>query len=110
MQSSAAPSTRGLRNRPLGRLLLLGVVLLGAFAVSRSCGSTDHPISKDEAIEIASESAELAPDRVQIRFVQRGIPPRQFWAVSLYTLDEDDRPDQVELVLVDAQTGEIDEA
>jgi hypothetical protein len=47
---------------------------------------------------------------VQIRFVQRGIPPRQFWAVSLYTVDADDRPEQVELVLVDAQTGEVGDA
>jgi len=108
--SSGAPSTRGLRNRPLGRALILAGVLAAAFAVSRSCGSTHQPISKDEAIEIARESAELVPDRVQIRFVQRGIPPRQFWAVSLYTVDEDDRPAQVELVLVDAQTGEVEDA
>jgi hypothetical protein len=107
--STGATSTRGLRNRPLGRLLLLAGILLAAFAVSRSCGSTDHEVSKDEAIAIAREAADIEPDRVQIRFVQRGIPPRQFWAVSLYTVDADDRPTQVKLLLVDARTGEIED-
>lgn len=110
MPSTGGASSRGLRNRPLGRLVLLAGVLLAAFAVSRSCGSTEHEVSKDEAIAIARDAADIQPDRVQIRFVQRGIPPRQFWAVSLYTVDADDRPKQVTVLLVDAQTGEVEGA
>jgi hypothetical protein len=90
-------------------VLLLAGVLLAAFAVSRSCGSTDRPVSKDEALEIARDAATITPDHVQIRFVQRGIPPREYWAVSLYTIGEDDHPQQIELLLVNARTGEIED-
>lgn len=108
--STGATRTRGLRDRPLGRILLLAGILLAAFAVSRSCGSTDQEVTKDEAIEIARNAVDLTPDHVQIRFVQRGIPPRGYWAVSLYTVDAEDRPQRVRLLLVDAATGEVRDA
>jgi hypothetical protein len=94
-------------DRRLGRAAAFAAVIAAAFVASKSCGSTEHAVSQDEAIEIAREKATFEPDRVQIRFVQRGIPVRGFWAVSLYTQDAEGIPDRVKVVLVDAETGEI---
>jgi hypothetical protein len=40
--------------------------------------------------------------------VPQGIPPVYFWAVSLYTL-RNGRPAHVEVVLVNATTGDVQE-
>jgi hypothetical protein len=85
---------------------LLAVLGL-AFVVARGCIDADRDVSSQQAIEIAEREARFEPERTQVRFVQQGIPPRGFWAVSLYTLDADNRPDRVQLVLVDAKTGEV---
>lgn len=82
-------------------------MLLGAFAVSRSCGSSGREVSQQAALEIARPEAPFRPEKTQIRFVRRGIPPRSYWAVSMYTLDARGRPERIKLVLVDARTGEI---
>jgi hypothetical protein len=42
-----------------------------------------------------------------VRLVQRGIPPRAYWAVSLVEVDADGRPTQVAVFLVDRKTGTI---
>jgi hypothetical protein len=83
------------------------VVLLAAFALSRGCASAGRELSSDDAVEIARKSTTFKPDKVQVRFVQRGIPPQPLWAVSLYDLDARGRPKDVHLVLVDAATGTI---
>lgn len=50
------------------------------------------------------------PDRTQVRLVRRGLPQsRPFWAVSLSTLDSEGRLDRVTVVIVDAQTREVEE-
>jgi hypothetical protein len=103
---------RGLRDRPLGKLLLLGLVLLAALFVSRSCGSANREISQDEAIEIAKDNAAFEPctqeQCVQIRFVQRGIPTNAYWAIVLSDeLDEEGRPNRIESFLIDVETGAV---
>ena len=42
-----------------------------------------------------------------MRLVQRGIPPRDYWAVSLYTVGATGAPDKVEVFLVDRSTGAL---
>ena len=87
---------------------MIGAVLVAALLASRSCADTSHAVSKDEALAIAREAKRFEPDHVQIRFVRQGVPePRGIWAISLYTQDENGRPVRVNLVRVDAETGEI---
>ncbi len=82
-------------------------MLLVALLVSRSCAAADRKVSQERAISIARAATPFEPDRVQIRLVQRGIPPRAVWAVSLYDVGADESPTRVNVVLVDGRTGEI---
>lgn len=101
------PSARDLRDSWAFRAAALVAVLLAAFLVARGCASAGRNLSSDEAIEIARRSTTFQPDKVQVRFVQRGIPPRPVWAVSLYDVDAQGRPIRVRLVIVDAGTGDV---
>ena len=109
MPPTTAGTRPGLRDRPLGKLALLAGVLLLALLVSRGCGSSGDEISKEEAIAIAEREVAYRPDRVQVRLVRRGFQSRPFWAVSLATLDSRGRLDRVTVVLVDAQTRDVEE-
>ena len=107
----ATPSTgversRDLRDRPLGRLAAIAAVLAVAFFSARACQGPDN-VSSQRAVELARAEATFAPDRTQVRLVQRGVPPRQYWAVSLYDVDASGRPTRVEAFLVDRRTGEV---
>jgi hypothetical protein len=104
--STDTGSSRDLRDRPLGRIALLVGVLVVALLFARSCGSNDG-ISSDRAIELARKEASFTPDRDQVRLVQRGIPPRASWAVSLYDVDPRGRPTKIEVFLVDRKTGTV---
>lgn len=88
-------------------MLAIGVVLLAAFLVTRGCASADRKVSKERAVEIARGAADFTPERVQVRFVQRGIPVQAYWAVSLYNVDDRGRTERNLVVLVHARTGEI---
>lgn len=103
---------RGLRDHPLGKLALLVIVLLGALAVSKTCGSNKTEVSQSEAIALAEEHASFVPCReetcVQIHYVPRGIPVQGYWGVVLAEkLDSQGRPTRVENFLVNVETGEV---
>jgi hypothetical protein len=103
---------RGLRDRTLGRLLLLALVLVAAALVARTCGSQNQQVSKEEAIEIAKREVGFEPcpqqQCVVVRFLQRGIPIHGFWLVGLAeSLDEQGNPTRFRNVLVDVQTGAV---
>lgn len=85
----------------------LVALLLVALLVSRSCGAADRQVSQERAVSIAREATPFEPDKVQVRLVQRGIPPRAVWAVSLYDVDVNGSPTRVNVVLVDGRTGEV---
>jgi len=104
-RSTNAP--RDVRDSRLFRVAALGVLLLVALLVSRSCAAADREVSQERATSIAREATPFEPDKVQIRLVQRGIPPRAVWAVSLYDVDVDGNPTRVNVVLVDGRTGAI---
>lgn len=106
---------RDLRDSRLGKLVLLGVVLVAALLVARTCGSNQKEVSKDEAIELATAEASFEPcdepGCVQVRYVPRGVPVRGFWGVVLWDeLDEDGRPTRIQSFLVDVQTGDVSPA
>jgi hypothetical protein len=106
--SEPAPS-RPFRDRPLGRIVILLVVLAIALFAARTCASRDSDISQEEAIEIAEQEIDFEPDRTMVRFTPRGIESRPFWAVSFSILDANDQPERITVVLVNATTGEIEE-
>ena len=106
---------RGLRDSLLGKIVLLGLILLAALLVARTCGSHRQEVSREEAIAIATNQAGFTPctERgcVITRAVQRGIPTRLVWIVGLAeSLDEDGRPVRFANFLVDARTGEVTRA
>jgi hypothetical protein len=77
-----------------------------AFLSARACHSSDD-VSSERAVALARDAATFTPDRMQVRLVQQGIPPRQFWAVSLYDEGPSGRPTRVEVFLVDRKTGSL---
>ena len=104
--STDAARSRDLRDRPLGRVLLLLAVLALAFLSVRAC-QPDGGVSSERAVELARAEVDFTPDRTQVRLVQQGIPPRAYWAVSLYNVDESGRPTEFVAFLVDRRTGEV---
>ncbi len=103
-----AGTSRALRDRPVGRVLLFAAVLLAALLAARSCGSSDAAVSKEKAIEIARQQISYEPDGIQVKNVPQGVPARRIWAVSLYQGSFTD-PTRVTVVEVDAETGEVRE-
>lgn len=106
--SEREPS-RPFRDRPLGRVVILLVVLVVALFAARTCASRDTDIGQDEAIEIARQEIDFDPERTMVRFTPRGVDSRPFWAVSFSLLDADDQPERITVVLVNARTGEVEE-
>jgi hypothetical protein len=85
----------------------LVAVLLVAGLFARSCGSGSSGVSSERAVELARAEASFDPDREQVRLIQRGIPPRRYWGVSLYDVGPSGRPTRVEIFLVDLRTGAV---
>jgi hypothetical protein len=106
MSSPNAGARRGLRDHPLGRVLILVTLLVVAGVVARSCTGSDTNVSKDEAIEIAREVLIFDAESVQVRFVRQGIPTQGFWYVSFYN-GSARAPTIVQLVKIDADSGDV---
>jgi hypothetical protein len=104
--SEPAPR-RTIRDRPIGRILLLVAVLVVAFVASKSCASRDTEVESDEAVEIAREQVDYEPDRVMVRFTPRGIDSTPHWAVSLSVTDDAGNLERVTVVVVDARNGAV---
>ena len=101
--------SRDLRDSAWFKVAALLAVLAAALLATRSCARDDR-IDQNEAIEIAKREIDFVPDDAQVRYVQRGIPPQGFWAVSLYTVDARGEPKRVRVLLVNAETGDVSEA
>jgi hypothetical protein len=86
--------------------VILVAVLAVAAVVARACTGDAGNISQDEAIERARAVAVFEPDEIQVRFLRRGVPPRGYWAVSMYR-GTAERPTVTQAVLVDAETGDV---
>jgi hypothetical protein len=101
-----AGTRRALRDSLAGKLVLLVAVLLLAYVVARTCGSSAPEVSQEEAIEIAKDEIDFEPNQVQIRNVPRGIEGQRSWMVSLYTGTPTD-PQECRLVEIGAESGEV---
>ena len=106
---TVSDTARTLRDRPLGRVAILALVLVAALLVARSCGKTETKVSQDEAIAIAKNAVDFEPNNVIIRFLKQGLQSKPFWAVSLSIKHPDGTLDPVVVVVVDATTGEVTE-
>ena len=95
------------RDRAVVRVAIMVAVLAVAFLSARSCGSAGREVSSERAVEIARHEASFTPDRQMVRLVQRGLPPRAYWGVSLVKSGPDGRPTSVQVFLVDAKTGDV---
>ena len=106
---SVGGTGRALRDRPLGKALILIAVLVMAVLVSKSCGKTETKVSQDQAIAIAKEQVTFTPNNVMVRVLKRGFNSRPFWAVSLSVKLPDGQLENVTVVLIDASTGDVTE-
>jgi hypothetical protein len=100
---------RDLRDRPLVRVAMIVGILLIAVVAAKTCASRDTEVTSEEATEIAREVVDFEPDQVMVRFIPQGAQSRPFWAVSLSTVAADGGLENVTVVVVNAETGEIDE-
>jgi hypothetical protein len=66
-------------------------------------------ISEERAVEVARPYAGFTPEGHNIRLVRRGIPPKPFWAVSFWIKDASGDPTRVTVVVVNADTGDVNE-
>ena len=106
---SAAGTRNRLSDRLVGKILLFAAVLAAAFLVSKSCGSSENAVSQERAKEIARAAVDFEPDRVGVRYLKRGFQSRGFWAVSLARQNDAGQLVQTTVVVVDGQTGRIEE-
>jgi hypothetical protein len=98
---------RAFRDRPLGRLAILAVVLIVALLVAKTCGATETDISQEQAIVIARDAVDYTPNNEMVRLLKRGLSSEEFWAVSLSIKQSDGTLENVTVVVVDAHSGEI---
>jgi hypothetical protein len=88
--------------------MLVGILLVAVVA-AKTCASRDTEVSSDEAAEIAREAVDFEPDQVMVRFVPQGAQSRPYWAVSLSTIAADGGLENVTVVVVNAETGDVEE-
>lgn len=103
---AAEQPRRDLRDRALFRVLALLAVLGAAFLTTKSCAGRGT-VSQAEAIAIARKNVDFTPDQEAVRFLQRGLPPVGYWAVSLSTHKPDGTLERVVVVLVSEDTGRV---
>jgi hypothetical protein len=83
-------------------------ILVGAFVVSRSCGTDDIKLTQDEAVATATAEADFDPEDTQVRLLRQGIDRHPFWIVSLSTLAPNgEEYAHLAVARVDATTGEL---
>ena len=90
--------------------MLLALVLLAAFVVARTCGSSQQKVSQDEAVDIAIDRAGFEPcaqkQCLQVRALRQGIPSRLYWVIGLArSIDADGEPTGTKSFLIDVNTG-----
>jgi hypothetical protein len=106
---TVAGTAQALKERPIGRILVLVGVVILAFLVSRSCQRSYVRITSDQAVAIGEREIDFRPEGHTIRLVQRGIPPKRYWAVSYWIRDGKGGYRKLTVVLVDGNTGKVKE-
>jgi len=88
--------------------MIVGVLLIAVVA-AKTCASRDTEVSSDQAEEIAREAVDFEPNQVMVRFLPQGADSRPYWAVSLSIKAADGTLENVTVVVVNAETGGIEE-
>lgn len=102
-------TARGLRRRPAPGLVVLVLALVGAFFVSRGCQKSYVRISQEQAVALGERQLDFDPQGHNIRIVQRGLPPKRYWAVSYYIRTADRSSyRRLTVLLVNANTGKVE--
>ena len=65
------------------RVAVVAAVLVLAFVVSRSCQDAEIEVTQEEAVAMATEQVDFAPEDTQVRLLRQGIDRHPFWIVSL---------------------------
>ena len=100
------PRSRDLRDSTLGRIAIIAVVLAIAGVSAHSCGGSKDALTQEEAVAAAEKVSIVKGDKVLVRYLNQGIPPRGTWIVSFYT-GPPRHPITAQTILVDAETGQI---
>ncbi len=66
-------------------------------------------VSEERAVAIGRPKVDFEPQGHTIRLTRRGIPPHPYWAISFWTRRPDGDYDRVTVVLIDADTGRVDQ-
>ena len=84
-------------------------MVVAAFLVSRSCQRNYVRLTSDQAVGIAQREIDFHPQGHNVRLVQRGVPPKRFWAVSFWIRDSRAKGgySKLTVVLVNANTGKV---
>ncbi len=101
-------TARTLRRRPAPGVIVIVLALVGAFLVSRGCQRTQVRISQEQAVALGERQLHFDPQGHNIRIVQRGVPPRRYWAVSYFIRNGTGGYRKLTVLLVDANTGKVD--
>ena len=99
---------RTLRRRPAPGVVVIVLALVGAFLVSRGCQRNYVRISQEQAVVLGERQLDFNPQDHSIRMVQRGVPPKRFWAVSYFIRNERGGYRKVTVLLIDANTGKVE--
>jgi hypothetical protein len=91
------------------KTLIAGAVIIAVLGFTGFLrADNDVPVTSERAVEIATERLDFEPDRTAVRLVREGIDFHPVWAVSFSTSGSgEDLYDQVLVVSVDGQTGDI---
>jgi hypothetical protein len=82
-------------------LIALGLVATRVFNRGRPA------VTQQQALAIARPRVDFTPQGHTIRLVQRGIPPRSYWAVSFWIPKASGGYKRVTVVLVDGRNGRV---
>jgi hypothetical protein len=106
---TVAGTAQALKGRPIGRILVLVGVVALTFLASRSCQRNYVRITDAQAVAIGQREIDFRPQGHTVRLVQRGLPPKRFWAVSYWIRDGKGGYRKLTVVLINANTGVVQE-
>ncbi len=64
-------------------------------------------INEAQAVAIGQRQLDFDPQGHTVRIVQRGVPPRKYWAVSYFIRNETGGFRKLTVLLIDANSGKV---
>ena len=94
------------------RVAVVVALFVLALIVSRACQQSEIDLTQEEAVTMATEQVDFAPEDTQVRLLRQGIDRHPFWIVSLSTPEPGAESgigpfQDLAVVRIDATTGEI---